>query len=664
MNIRRSKLALMCVSATVLVSSTLSVNAQVASSPAKKPAQNTEVKNGYNLAFVDADARRVIDAILGSMLGYDYSIDPTVQGNLTLRTNQPVLREALLPMLEAALKSVNAVIIVDGRSYKVVPRSEAKARAPIVATDVSAATSGYASEVIALKFGSAKEIARLLEQFLGKDIVAGSDNARSQIVITGSGEERQGARALIERFDVDTLVDMNFQIYRLENIDADTILAELEQIFKPPFDIIGSRVRIIPLQRLRSVLAIAADRSDLGRIEPWIKRLDTGVSGKRKLYSYAVQHGRARDLASALQQVLGGSGSPADSTATAASAAPATNSGRTAGEGTPDGGNGGIGDRATEAVPSQTSVIANGVRIVPSESTNSLLIYADGEEYQFIKDAMEKIDQPVAQVLIEATLAEVTLSNDLRYGINFRGLSGNTAISNSATNNGVPSSVFPGFSLSVIGRDVNGILNTLQSKTNVRVLSAPKLIVLNNQTATLQVGDQVPIISQQQQSVSSPGAPVVNTVELRDTGVILKVTPRVNESGTVTLEIDQEVSDVAQTTTSGINSPTIQQRRLSSTVATRTGQMVALGGLIRERSTRSKSGIPLLSQIPFIGGVFGQQLTTGSRTELIILLTPTVIRSPNEVKGIVDSLIDGLDAARPLVEQAKARQVGGRTTQP
>lgn len=654
--------------ALLVILATPALIAPVAADAKPRAAAKGAQVDGYTLAFVDADAKRVVDAVLGSMLGVDYSVDPAVQGNLTLRTAQPVTRDALVPLLETALKSVNAVILVQGKTYKVVPIANAKARAPLMAgvsagggDEISPTSPGYASEAIPLKHGSAREITRLLQQFLGKDIVSATDNALNQVAITGTADERQAAKKLVARFDVDTLADMNFEMFRLENVDATSLLAELERIFQPPYDIIGSRVRIIPLPRLRSVLAIAGDRGDLMRIEPWIRRLDTGVAGKRKLYNYPVQNGRAKDLATALQLVLGMQGGNGGSQATP----PAQSDRSLSRDSAASGGESATPDRpAGSDRPSEQATANQGMRIVPNEPSNSLLIYADGEEYDFIKEALQKLDQPVAQVLIEATLAEVTLTNDLRYGVNFRGFSGNTTITNSATNGGAPASVFPGLSVSVIGNTVSGVLNTLQSKTNIKVLSAPKIIVLNNQTATLQVGDQVPIITQQQQSVSSPGAPIVNTVELRDTGVILKVTPRVNESGTVTLDIDQEVSDVAQTTTSGISSPTIQQRRLSSTVATRTGQMIALGGLIRDRATRTRSGVPFLSQIPIIGGAFGTHNTTGTRTELIILLTPTVIRSPDEVKGVVDSLIDGLDAARPLVEKAKANQVGGHAPKP
>jgi general secretion pathway protein D len=629
-----------------------------------------DTREGYNLAFVDADVKRVADAILGSMLGVDYSVDPEVTGNITLRTPKPVTKESLVPMLEQALQAVDAVIVRQGDGYRIVSRKQARTRAPVSSAGGGGAASpaGYTSEIVTLRYASAREMAKLLEQFLGEETVGASNDALNQIIITGTGNERQAARDIITRFDVDVLASMVYETYRLDNVDPASLIAELRKIFQPPYDIIGTRVRAVPLPRLKSIMLIAAERADLNRIEPWIRRLDVGVSGKRRLYNYVVQNGRARDVATALQQVLGGSGS-----------APTVDSGFAGAEGATSETETGTTSGSTVA-PATSSVpyapigggmaqggyagSQTGVRIVPNDHNNSLLIYADGEEYELMREALQSLDRPVAQVLIEATLAEVTLNNDLRYGVDFRTVSGNTSVTNVSNGSGTPSSSFPGFSLSIIGNSTQAILNTLQSKTNVRVLSAPKLMVLNNQTATLQVGDQVPVIVQQSQSVSAPGAPVVNTVDLRDTGVILKVTPRVNDSGTVTLDISQEVSDVAETTTSGINSPTIQQRRLSSTVATRSGQMVALGGLIRDRLVRTRSGLPVLSQIPIIGAAFGRTVDTGSKTELIILLTPTVVRAPEDARGIADQLIDSLDAARPLVDRAKARQVGGHSPVP
>lgn len=639
-------------------------------------AQKAQATNGFNLAFVDADVRRVVDAILGSMLGTNYTLDPEVTGSITLRTTNPVPSSELIPMLERALSSVDAVIVKRGESYRVVPRKKARGIASVASTmqpsdrtsiDTSGSNArnfapsspGFASETIGLQYASAGELVKVAEGLLGPDIVSAGTTGRNEVVISGSGEERDAAKKLIARFDVDNFASMNFEIWKLEDVDAETLVAELERVFEPPYDIIGSRVRLVPLPRLRSILAIAADKSDLARIEPWVRRLDNGGSGKRKLYNYAVQNGRARDIAGALQQVLGGSSSTSTSPSPRSEPPPVDVRGDDSS----------LSERPTEVrsspdsfVPPQIGMGESALRIVPNESNNSLLIFANGEEYGFIREALEKLDQPVAQVLIEATLAEVTLTDDLRYGVNFQALttagSAGLTFTNSNNSGGTPASSFPGFSVSLIGNDIASVLNALQSKTNVRVLSAPKLMTLNNQAALLQVGDQVPIVTQQAQSVTSPGAPIVNTIELRDTGVILQVTPRINESGTITLDISQEVSDVATTTTSGINSPTIQQRKLTSTVATKSGQMVALGGLIRNRQTREKSGIPLLSQIPVLGGLFGRKVDTGSRTELIILITPTIIRSPDDVKRTVDALIDGLDLTAPLVNTARSKQVG------
>ncbi len=666
-----------------LLCAVVAIGPTVAQTPKSTRIQYDEA-NGYSLAFVEADVKRVVDAVMGSMLGANYSVDADVTGNITLRTVKPVTEASLIPLLEEALTSVDAVIIKRGDSYRIISRAKARSVAPIGTSRIASAGNlpidssgeqprrfapsepGFATEVVTLQYGSADEVAKLIQGFLGGKIVEPSNDGRNQLLVSGSADERDAAKKLVARFDVDTLAEMNFEIYRLENVDADTIVAELDKIFEPPFDIIGSRIRLVPLPRLRSVLGIAGSSADLTRIEPWIRRLDAGGSGKRKLYSYAVQNSRAADIAASLQLVLGSGGGGGGGTLSAGSTSSTIDVGGSGATQSSDQENQSSSIGATSPVVS--SGPAGGLRIVPNPQNNSLLIFANGEEYGFIRDALEKLDQPVAQVLIEATLAEVTLTDDLSFGVDFSvmrsGSNGSNNITSTGTESGTPAPIFPGFSVSVVGSTASAILNTLQSKTDVRVISAPKILTLNNEPATLQVGDQVPIVTQQSQGVGSPGAPLINNIELRDTGVILQVTPRVNDSGTIILDISQEVSDVAETTTSGINSPTIQQRRLASTVATRSGQMIALGGLIRNRQTRTKSGIPLLSQIPIIGGLFGRKIDKGARTELIILITPTVIRSPEETKDIVDALIDGLDLTRSLVDEAVAGEVGARLPRP
>jgi general secretion pathway protein D len=267
------------------------------------------------------------------------------------------------------------------------------------------------------------------------------------------------------------------------------------------------------------------------------------------------------------------------------------------------------------------------------------VIQAKPREYRKIRDALEKLDVLPLQVLIEATIAEITLNDQLRYGVEWFFRSGEFRFTQGSALQ--PPSLFPGFSALFSSDDVRVVLNALETVTDVDVISSPQLLVLDNQTARLQVGDQVPITTQQATSVGDADAPIVNSVELRDTGVILTVTPRVNANGLVILEIQQEVSDVVESaggTTSEQTTPTINQRQISSTVAVQSGETVALGGLITDDRERSRSGLPILSRIPILGALFGTRRNDYQRTELLVLLTPSVIGSQAEARAATDEL--------------------------
>jgi general secretion pathway protein D len=255
-----------------------------------------------------------------------------------------------------------------------------------------------------------------------------------------------------------------------------------------------------------------------------------------------------------------------------------------------------------------------------------------------IEGALKRLDILPLQVLIEATIAEVTLNDQLNYGLQWFFQNGNHSLSLSRAATGQVLPIFPGFDYLFASPNARVVLNLLSEVTTVNVLSAPQLMVLDHQTATLQVGDEVPIAVQQARSVTNPDAPIVNSISLRDTGVILKVTPRVNASGMTILEVEQEVSDVARTTTSSIDSPTIQQRRIRSVVSVADGESVALGGLIRDNHSTSKEGIPYLSSIPVVGALFSGNTRTKNRTELLILMTPRVVRNPTDARSVTDEL--------------------------
>ncbi len=246
----------------------------------------------------------------------------------------------------------------------------------------------------------------------------------------------------------------------------------------------------------------------------------------------------------------------------------------------------------------------------------------------------------------------MTLTDELRFGIQWSYFGGDGPLTLSESANGGVAPQFPGFSYLFTGRtDIRAVLNALESITDVDVISSPKLMVLNNREASMQIGDQVPIAVQSSVGVADPDAPIVNAVQFRDTGVILKLTPRVNKNGLVLLEISQEVSDVVPTTTSGIDSPTIQQRKISSTIAVRSGETIALGGLIRENKSRTRTGVPYLARVPLLGAVFRSTDKNVRRTELIVMITPRVIRDADESAGVMEDLRNEFKALKHSMPQ-------------
>jgi general secretion pathway protein D len=296
------------------------------------------------------------------------------------------------------------------------------------------------------------------------------------------------------------------------------------------------------------------------------------------------------------------------------------------------------------------------IRIIADATTNSLVIWAAPREYRKIRRALEQLDILPLQVLIEATVAEVSLIDELRYGVEWFLRTGDLSLTLSQRPGGGVAGRFPGFSALFAGTDVRVVLNALEQVTDVNVVSSPHLLVLDNQTARLQVGDQVPITVQQATAVTDPDAPIVNSIELRDTGVILSVTPRVNVSGLVILELEQEVSNVVQSetdTSSEQATPTISTRQISSTVAVQSGETIVLGGLIQDNQNRSVSGLPFLARLPIVGALFGTRGRSLNRTELLVLLTPRVIRGPEDARAITGELRRRLRSIAPLDERLR-----------
>jgi general secretion pathway protein D len=457
-------------------------------------------------------------------------------------------------------------------------------------------------------------------------------------------------------------------------------------------------VKINPIDRMNAVLVTSMQPAYLERVRGLVERFDRGAGGaEQQLFVYRVQNGRATDLARVLRRALGiesangGGGQGAQSEATS----PDNSGGSAPSAGAPPSGldisQGSVsGNPPASAAPPgspqlQSDALASvttaanpltgaagamttGIRVTADPTNNALIVTATPQEYAPIEAALAQLDIPPLQVLVDATVAEVTLSNELDLGLQYFVNSGrfhaifspNTLNSNPAQQSSFfPNLNLPGlnilpFSAAYGTLDSHVVLQALSTLTTLRVLSSPNLLVLNNGTARLQVGDQVPIASQSSTSNLAPGAPTVNSINYKDTGVILNVTPRVNASGLVLLDISEEVSQAGSTSTSSLNSPTIAQRRVTSSLAVKDGQTIALAGLITDSRLNTKSGLPWLQELPIIGWLFGVRQDKATRTELLVLITPHVIRDRDEGDAVTAELQRKLRLTIPIV--ARQRQ--------
>ena len=264
-----------------------------------------------------------------------------------------------------------------------------------------------------------------------------------------------------------------------------------------------------------------------------------------------------------------------------------------------------------------------------------------------IERVLQQLDRPRLQVAIEATIAEVSLNDGLEFGVQHYLKSDLGSVSLQQAAGAVIGRVLPGFNLLLgPGGDPRVVLNALTTKTNVKVLSSPSLVVLDNQVASIQVGDQVPVSTTQATLVgptstgilTNPAFPVANNIDYRNTGVILRVLPRVSANGNVTLEIDQEISNVVNNSQSGTLTPTISQRHLKSTISVTSNQTVLLGGLISDRQTGGREGIPFLSSIAYLGDLFAHNQTARNRTELIVFIKPQIIADSVDAQAVAEQM--------------------------
>lgn len=610
--------------------------------PALPAAERSPIRN-FNVLFDQAPVAAIADAVLGQTMRRSFRIDPSVQGALTLSLTGRMSEAHALASFDRALRSINAAVVAEGAGYAVVPAAQASRLngPPVLAqdgVDVLAGAAVYQARSI-----GAAEIARLLEPLAGEGASVRADPGREQVFISGDPTTVNALIRTARSLDVDWLQGKNLQFFPVRYATPGDIASEVRQVFGGPDGPLGSQIQFIELTRLNGLLVIARSPAGLDRAAEWIARFDRAPPpASRRLRSIPLANLEADQFVTTLSSLLGSGfansgGAQANGTSGTAEAEPAAAQSGTA-------------SSAGSDVSSVAGATANGLRLTADPRTNSLILLADDAEYRNVLDIVRELDAPPPQVLIEATIAEVTLNDRLRFGVQWFFEEENFSGGFSGTSNADAALSFPGLALQYLTGDFRAALSALSTVTDVQLLSTPRILVLSNESAELQVGDQVPIITQTAVGLEDDSR-ILNSVQYRDTGVVLSVTPRVSESGRMFIEISQEVSEVAGTTSSDIDSPTIQQRRVKTRIQVDDGQLIVLGGLLRSSRSLGDTGVPYLSRIPGLGALFRTRDDTVRQTELVMFLRPTVIRARPDIDAVTNEMVGRLQVLGLPVEQ-------------
>jgi general secretion pathway protein D len=641
--------------------------------------------SGYDLNFENTPVATVAKVILGDLLGVGYTIDPRVQGTVTLASVRPIAKSDAVYVLENALRMSGVALVHDRSGYRLLPSNEA---GPGGIDRTAAAEAGQGISVVPLRYVSAQNVFKLLDAFGVKASTIRPDVGRNTLIISGSGTDRAAAIDTILSFDADWMRGQSVGIFPVRNSSPEPVIVEIEKIMDSGEGGLSQNViKFQPMGRTNSILVVSQKPEYLKRAGVWIARLDKSDTEGVNLRAYPLRYGNSRQvtallnemltghsagsasLDSASSQISPGAGISTSSSSSSASnpvaqlsamptiasgvvspsASPLNTRGAPAAGG-PDIASGGL--LGSGAKPAGSGILQN-VRITADVTNNAVLVYANQESQRVVEQTIRQIDRPQRQIAIEATIAEVTLNDQLNYGVQFflasnQGSLVNTVATSGTTSGSTASNLvnaaagallnraLPGFNM-LIGAENSPrvILDALHNITDVKVLSNPSLVVLDNQPATLQVGDQVPF-STGTATVLTANNTVVNTIDYKNTGIILRVLPRANANGNVVLDIEQEISSVAAGGSS--LTPTIAQRRVKSSISVNSGQTVLLAGLISETENKQRQGIPLLDSIPGVGDAFSHQNTSRARTELILFIRPTVIRDALDAHVIAEEM--------------------------
>ncbi len=609
-------------------------------------------KRQIDLTFDDMDIYPVLDDVLGNVLELNFVVDPAIRGTISVRIQGKYSRNELLDLFNSMLQ-MHGLAIVHGSYglYKVVKKSGSpKQGDTVLSAGAKRPNPGDTTRVFQLKYLSAQHAITNLKNFISQGAVIMAVPSSNSVIVTDTAENLRKLGRIISLLDTNLFKKVHWKLFSLENTDPEDLAKDLDNIFKskglfarPGID--TDSLQIITLKSINAILVVTRWPDVLKDIELWVKELEQGKLEKgSNVYVYFVQNGKAKALADLLNDLY------AEGTSSGAGKKKILVKRTKKGE---------------PAIKTEVSGELSGeVKIIPDEPNNALVIKARPKDYAIIKEVLDKLDIMPRQVLVQVIIAEVTLTGQLEYGvewfikqkgINIAGNPYNADLALNAaktlTENTPLGEGYGGLSYGLFNNDgeLMALLTLIDSTTDFNLLSTPNILASDNQEASIEIGEDVPVLSE---STISSGGVKTQGVQYRKTGIILHVKPTINDNGLVRMEITQEVSAVDDNAkTSGITSPRIKNRKASTFLAAHDGQHILLGGLMRTKMSESSSGIPILKDIPYLGYLFGSTSTSEERIELIFIVTPHVIKSRQHADELTREFAEKVHSLRHMLKQ-------------
>ncbi|NPA94830.1 MAG: type II secretion system secretin GspD [Thermodesulfobacteria bacterium] len=607
-------------------------------------------KRKIEISLDNMDIYPVLEQILGQILGLNFVVEPTIRGTISVHIRGSYTKKELLDLVNSVLQMQGLAVVPGGHGlYKVVRKANSPKMGVVVTTRKRPKRAGDVIRVIQLKYLSATHAVSNLRNLVSPGAVIIPVPSSNSIIISDTAENVIKVSKILSILDENIFKNVYWRMFTLENADIDDLSKDLQAIFsanvlykRPGID--QSGLKIIPLKTLNALLVVTRWKNVLDQVARWVKELDQGQLDRgSKVYVYFVQNGQAKALAEILNELYGESSSEKSKKKVI------------------------VKREKTKTQKSKTvetaGELSGEVKIIADETNNSLIFKAKPKDYAIIREVLKKLDIIPRQVLIEVLIAEVSLTNDVKYGVEWfienKGINiggspynanmmldaGKTLAQDTGLGNG-----HPGFTYALYDGDASlrALINLLAENTDVDILSAPNILAADNQEARIEIGEDVPTLAE---STISAGGVKTQGVQYRKTGIILQVKPYINDSGLVRMEVTQEVSKVNDQTTAGITSPRITNRKATTYIIARDGQHILMGGLMSTQYTVTHSGIPILKDIPILGYVFGSKGTKKEKKELIFILTPHVIRTRGEADRITKEFATKVHSLKRMLEE-------------